>query len=87
MEEGEGEGKHTRNVLGLYLTPSPRVGWGTPIYGIDRYIGYHFCPCWHYDCGLILIEGNTILSAKIQVHKCLVKKEQIMLKLNYPSAY
>ena len=49
MEEGEDLGKHTRNVLGLYLTTSPRVGWGTPIYGIDSYIGDHFCPCWHYD--------------------------------------
>ena len=63
----EGEGKHTRNVLGLYLTPSPRVGWGTPTYrGLDRYIGYHFCPCWHYDCGLILSEGNKIYQLKFK---------------------
>ena len=32
----EGEGKHTRNVLGLYLTPSLRVGWG----GVLPYMEY-----------------------------------------------
>ena len=51
-------------------------GGGTSIYGLDRHVppdrvgffrpvvGYHFCPGWHCVRGVILWQGNQMLSTK-----------------------